>query len=201
MQAMLTTKASTITALHKGQTIAWHISEPEAAGTDILGLIENNHYQNFLLWHEEDIARRDDLGAERIRRCKRTIDSHNQQRNNFIEKIDQRLVEILQPPTEGIPFNSETPGMIIDRLSILSLKEFHMAEEVERPDDTEEHRRSCRLKLSIIRRQLSDLALAFDELLSDITSGSRSFRVHFQFKMHNELPLNPQLRESFQKIS
>jgi hypothetical protein len=36
---------------------------------------------NFDLWHQEDIARRDDLGPERVRQAKRAIDRCNQSRN------------------------------------------------------------------------------------------------------------------------
>jgi hypothetical protein len=79
--------------------------------------------QIFDLWHEEDIARRDDLPAERIRMAKRTIDRINQRRNDFIELIDSELQDFLNPAQSGCPQHSETPGMIIDRLSILALKE------------------------------------------------------------------------------
>lgn len=148
--------------------------------------------RNFSLWHEEDVARRDDLGAESVRKSKRAIDRYNQERNDFVEKMDKALVEILKP-RDDCPFNSETPGMMIDRLSILALKEFHMREQAERIDATREHREKCAFKLNVIRRQIVDLSSALDALLREISEGSRSFRVYFQFKMYNDPSLNPQL--------
>ena len=60
-----------------------------------------NHLRNFLLWHEEDIARRDDLGCERVYQAKRAIDRYNQERNNFIEEMDQALVVALRPSSDA----------------------------------------------------------------------------------------------------
>ena len=185
-----------IATLHKKSTEGWHVELPNEVSDGLAGLIESNHLQNFLLWHEEDVARRDDLGAERIRQAKRTIDQCNQKRNDLVEKIDKHLVEQLRPAESGCSFNSETPGMIIDRLSILALKEFHMAEEAARADAEEQHRSKCSHKLSVIRVQIEDLSAALGELLDGVRDQTRSFRVYYQFKMYNDTELNPQLRKS-----
>lgn len=187
---------SEITALQRDRTIAWHQSEPTAAGAGLAELVQQNHLENFRLWHEEDIARCDDLGAERIRQAKRTIDKCNQLRNNLVESMDRWFVAELHPPESGCPFNSETPGMMIDRLSILSLKEYHMAEEAVRFDATVAHRAKCNSRLTVIRQQIRDLSLALSELLDQVRSGTRSFRVYYQFKMYNDAELNPQLRKA-----
>ena len=177
-------------------TELWHAAAPEPSGDGLLRLVQQNHLENFSLWHEEDIARRDDLGAERIRQAKRTIDRHNQRRNDLVEQIDRQLVQLLQPAESGCSFNSETPGMMIDRLSILALKEYHMREETERRDASAEHVSRCSTKLATIRRQIQDLSMALDELVRQVRQGTRSFRVYFQFKMYNDAELNPQLRRA-----
>lgn len=182
-----------IARLQNELTAAWHISPPEAGGTGFEKLMQENHLRNFQLWHEEDIARRDDLGSERVHQAKRAIDGFNQQRNNFIEEMDKELVAALKPLESGVPRNSETPGMIIDRLSILSLKEFHMREETERVDATQEHRTNCSAKLARIIHQRSDLTNSLAELLEDVSAGRRTFGVYYQFKMYNDPALNPQL--------
>ncbi len=156
-------------------------------------LVQENHLRNFQLWHEEDVARRDDLGFERVYRAKRHIDRFNQERNNFIEEMDKAIVATLQPPTSGCPKNSETPGMMIDRLSILALKEFHMHEETVRPDAPLQHREKCGEKLARIRVQRTDLTHCVAELLADVAARRRTFSVYFQFKMYNDPSLNPQL--------
>lgn len=185
-----------ITQLQKRLTASWHHVEPHPELNGLNGLVERNHLENFSLWHEEDIARRDDLGSDRVQVAKRRIDRYNQKRNDLIEQIDKLIVAELNPPTEGCSFNSETPGMMIDRLSILALKEFHMNEEAERTDASNEHRSKCQSKVNVIRQQIADLSAALTELLAQVDQGTRSFRVYYQFKMYNDKELNPQLRKA-----
>ncbi|MCA9064649.1 MAG: DUF4254 domain-containing protein [Planctomycetaceae bacterium] len=189
-------EAGPLIRLQQQRTAAWHETEPAASLSGFHGLAEQNHLQNFVLWHEEDIARRDDLGAERVRAAKRVIDRCNQRRNDLIEKMDQAIVHELNPPTSGCPFHSETPGMMIDRLSILALKQYHMNEEVLRTDASDDHIERCRTKLTVIQQQIEDLAEALNGLLQDVQAGTRSFRVYYQFKMYNDRELNPQLRKA-----
>lgn len=180
-------------ALQARLTARWHDETPAASGDGFLRLVGENHLRNFQLWHEEDIARRDDLGPERVRQAKRAIDRYNQERNNFIEEMDKALVAELRPAESGVPKNSETPGMMIDRLSILALKEYHMWEESERAGASDEHRVRCAEKLARIRLQRADLTQCLGELLADVAAGTRTFAVYYQFKMYNDPALNPQL--------
>ncbi|MBK1882507.1 DUF4254 domain-containing protein [Luteolibacter pohnpeiensis] len=189
----MTFDPTAITTLQTELTRHWHEVEPAAGGEDFLKLVQENHLRNFQLWHEEDVARRDDLGSERVHQAKRAIDRYNQERNNFIEEMDKLMVAELKPAESGVPKNSETPGMIIDRLSILALKEFHMAEETVREDASAEHRENCGAKLARILHQRSDLTQCLGELLQEVTEGRRTFGVYYQFKMYNDPALNPQL--------
>jgi hypothetical protein len=185
--------ASTIAAHQTELTARWHQSTPVVSEVDFFQLIEENHLRNFSIWHEEDIARRDDLGFKPIYHAKRNIDRFNQERNNFAEEMDKAIVTALQPAESGCPRNSETPGMIIDRLSILALKEYHMQEETVRPDASSAHQEKCFEKLARIRRQRADLTTCLAELLADVVARRRTFSVYFQFKMYNDPSLNPQL--------
>lgn len=174
-------------------TARWHQVAPAATGEGFYRLLEENHLRNFSLWHEEDVARRDDLGFERIYQAKRNIDRFNQERNNFAEEMDKAVVAALNPPVSGCPRNSETPGMMIDRLSILALKEFHMHEETVRPEASAAHKEKCAEKLARIRQQRADLTTCLADLFADVAAGRRTFSVYFQFKMYNDPALNPQL--------
>lgn len=182
-------------------TTLWHQAAPAAGspparaedGPRWLHLVDENHLRNFLLWHEEDLARRDDLGFEAICRAKRTIDRLNQERNNFIEAMDQALSAELNPRVSGCPRHSETPAMIIDRLSIIALKAYHMHEESVRAGASAEHHARCAEKLALIRRQRDDLASCLTELLADVAAGRRTYSVYSPFKMYNDPALNPQL--------
>lgn len=186
--------AQEITDLHCRLTDQWHHSPTVGTLDGFLGLVEQNHLQNFLLWHEEDRARRDDLGADSVRQAKRSIDRFNQKRNDLVEQMDKHFVAELKPKESGCSFNSETPGMMVDRLSILALKYYHMNEEACRADASAEHRTKCQHKVAVITQQLNDLSGALTELLAGVQAGTRSFRVYYQFKMYNDATLNPELR-------
>ena len=187
-------QAKAIAEMQTRWTADWHQVDKDPEGLDPLwSYIHGNHRRNFNLWHEEDCARRDDMGFEYVYRAKRAIDAYNQQRNDFIERIDQWLFENLKPDTAGAPVNSETPGMIIDRLSIMALKHFHMIEQTERSDVDEAHLEKCRQKVEVLRQQRADLTEILEQFLTEISEGKRAFRVYFQFKMYNDPSLNPQL--------
>ncbi|HVZ63024.1 MAG TPA: DUF4254 domain-containing protein [Lacunisphaera sp.] len=185
--------AADIAARQTELTARWHEVAPAAAGGGFFRLLEENHLRNFALWHEEDVARRDDLGFEAVYKAKRNIDRFNQERNNFAEEMDKAIVAALRPAESGCPRNSETPGMMIDRLSILALKEYHMHEETLRADASAEHKQKCAEKLARIRRQRADLTGCLADLFADVAAGRRTFSVYYQFKMYNDPALNPQL--------
>ena len=193
----------TITGLQKQLTADWHKVSCEVTFQDpLLQLVEENHKRNFTLWHHEDEARREDKGIKFVYHAKRAIDRNNQERNDLIEKMDKFLFALFGDNfNEETQMNSETPGSIIDRLSIMALKEFHMQEEVDRSDASEEHIEKCTFKLGVIEKQIADLKLALENLLDECEDGITGFRVYFQFKMYNDPELNPALYNRDNKSS
>ena len=154
------------------------------------------HGFNFQLWHEEDDAREAGAADAVIGQVKKRIDPLNQQRNDAIEALDEWLVErLVQAGAAGAdaPLHSETVGTIVDRLSILTLKIFHMAEQTGREDATPEHRRQCEAKLAVLTEQRTDLALALGSLLEELSDGRKRLKVYRQMKMYNDPSLNPAL--------
>lgn len=81
----------------------------------------------------------------------------------------------------------------MDRLSILALKIYHMQEQVERPDASEEHKAKCQQKLDVLLEQRKDLSTAIDQLLEDIEAGRKYMKVYKQMKMYNDESTNPVL--------
>lgn len=159
--------------------------------------VERNHLCNILLWDEEDIARRTDVPDAEIVRCKRSIDRYNQQRNDAVEAIDACLLAALHEadarPADGARVHSETPGAMLDRLSILSLKIHHMGRQALRRDAGAAHALACSGKLERLMLQRDDLRDCLDQLLFELVSGTACFRQYRQFKMYNDPALNPWL--------
>lgn len=210
--------ATDITALHDRSNATWHqlppatsaLPDPLAAsaaatsstlastGVDhdpFLSLVAAQHLANFRLWHVEDLARIPSALDSEIAGAKRAIDRINQQRNDLAEQLDGWLLNKLGSQNESNPaaLHSETPGMMIDRLSILSLKLYHTREEVSRPDAPPGHAARNQERLRILEAQRSDLAACLDALWQDVQAGTRRFKVYRQLKMYNDPTLNPAL--------
>lgn len=156
--------------------------------------IEANHFFNTKLWNEEDLARRQKVSDTEIAKNKRAIDKFNQARNDFIEKINDFIIENI-PSLRHMhgKQNSESLGSIIDRLSILSLKIFHMSIQTTRLDVKKSHIEICTEKLKILNEQRVDLSICFDELIEDCKNKRRHFKQYKQFKMYNDPNLNPKI--------
>jgi hypothetical protein len=186
-----------ITLLQDHTTSAWHDFHPPeqvADPSDVSSLIRAQHRANFDLWHEEDKARDPGATDHEIANVKRAIDRLNQRRNDLVEQIDTLLLSRFHTTLDAhssAPLHSETPGLMIDRLSILALKIFHTHEETQRPDATEQHRQRNRERLALLEEQRADLSAALDSLFSDIAAGKRRFKLYRQLKMYNDPELNP----------
>ena len=197
--------ASSIIQFHDSKLAnsKWPTTKARPTIQDVWHWIEENHCNNTLLWNEEDKARRTDVGAAEIAASKRLIDKYNQKRNDAVEAIDEAILSQLEGRSRApdARLNSETAGAMIDRLSILSLKIFHMREQTQRVDASDEHIRTCEAKLHCLMTQRLDLASCFDQLLTDADEGLAYFKVYRQFKMYNDPALNPYLYGKAQQAS
>lgn len=189
--------ATHITELHDQSIVHWKETGIIKQQTNFYALVEENHSWNFQLWLAEDRARRDDKGFEFVYHAKREIDHHNQQRNNMMEKMDAWLYNILKPSNDPhCAIHSETPGMIIDRLSILALKIYHMQLQALRQDVELEHQQTCQNKTNTLKAQREQLSQCLSLLFSEINKHQRTFKIYHQFKMYNDPTLNPELYKS-----
>lgn len=176
-------------------TERWALDAPIQFSTGVWRFIELNHRHNNLLWSEEDQARRKNVADAEIAANKRVIDRNNQARNDAIEKIDEILLTELASitPQAEAWLNSETAGSMVDRLSVLALKIYHMNLQTLRTDVDAAHRDACAQKVLRLQEQRGDLAECFDRLLKAAREGKAYFKVYRQFKMYNDPTLNPYL--------
>lgn len=163
---------------------------------DIRHLFYHKNWVDTVQWHLEDIIRDPEIDAQEALAIKRRIDRSNQVRTDMVEYIDSYFLDLYKDVQikKDAKINTESPAWAYDRFSILALKIFHMKEEAERSDASEEHRAACNAKLQVLLEQRTDLSTAIDELLEDFEHGEKYMKVYRQMKMYNDDSLNPVLR-------
>ncbi len=158
---------------------------------------------NFQLWHQEDAARNPAASDAEIALVKRTIDGLNQQRNDCIELMDGWIAQELhrrRVTSRNAPLNSETPGSVIDRLAIQTLRIFYLQQQLPRTDVSRDHCESVNQKLAICIEQRRDLTASLHQLMLDLAGGRKRHKIYRQFKMYNDPTLNPYLYHAESKI-
>ncbi|MFM1878810.1 MAG: hypothetical protein RLZZ241_1676 [Bacteroidota bacterium] len=165
--------------------------------SDMAHLLYKKCWIDTVQWHYEDLIRDPEIDPVAALELKRKIDASNQQRTDLVEYIDGYFLNKYQSVQlkENATINTESPAWAIDRLSILALKIYHMAQEAHRENAAAEHREACTRKLAVLNEQLHDLSAAIDQLLYDIETGQKYMKVYKQMKMYNDQELNPVLRE------
>ena len=183
-----------IVRYHVTDNVDAHPECPYPAGSIEAKLFAKN-WIDTVQWHLEDIIRDPAIDPVAALALKRRIDQSNQDRTDLVEEIDSYFrgrfanVEVLPDAT----INTESPAWAIDRLSILALKIYHMHEQTQRDDATDEHRQRCQAKLQVLLEQRTDLSTAIDQLLADIAAGRKYMKVYRQMKMYNDPATNPVL--------
>lgn len=179
---------------HKTDNVDAAMENPYEKGT-FESILYSKNWVDAVQWHLEDIIRDPEIDPAEALELKRRIDRSNQVRTDMVEDIDTWMrekykdVEVL----DGATINTESPAWALDRLSILALKIWHMREQTERTDASEEHLATCRGKLAVLLEQRSDLTAAIDQLLDDICAGRKFMKVYRQMKMYNDPATNPVL--------
>ena len=142
-----------------------------------------NHRCNCKLWDEEDRASRDDVELAEIAISKRLSERHHEQRSDAVERIDDAILAQLSSiaRADTARLSSETPGAMIDRMSVLALKIAHVRGQTRRRDVGPGHLDDCCGALQGLLAQRSDLACCLDRLLTEARNGLAYFKVYRQF--------------------
>ncbi|MBQ0148249.1 MAG: DUF4254 domain-containing protein [Flavobacteriaceae bacterium] len=171
------------------------IENPYDESNLIEHLLYKKNWIDTVQWHLEDIIRDPQIDPVEALSLKRWIDKSNQERTDMVEYVDswflQQYANVVVKADAKI--NTESPAWAVDRFSILSLKVYHMQQEVDRTDATPEHIAACQTKLDILKQQHQDMSIAIEELLEDFQNGSKYMKVYKQMKMYNDESLNPVL--------
>ena len=161
-------------------------------------LLYHKNWIDTVQWHFEDIIRNPNIDPVAALVLKRRIDASNQERTDMVEYTDSYFLQKYSnvKVKQGAKINSESPAWAFDRLSILALKIYHMTEEANRAEASQEHREKCQAKLNVLLEQRTDLSTAIDDLLNDIENGDKFMKVYKQMKMYNDDELNPVLYQN-----
>lgn len=163
------------------------------------GTIENTMYLKSWIdtvqWHYEDIIRDPNIQPDDGMVMKRKIDKSNQHRTDVVEQLDDYYISLFKDvgANSDAKLNTESPGWVVDRISILCLKIYHMQEQVDRTDADKKHKQQCLNKLNILLEQKEDISKSFNDLLDQVQKGEKQIKVYRQMKMYNDDTLNPVL--------
>ena len=172
---------------------AWSRGEgtPDGEGDGFLCELGGLHAANAELWDLEDRVRRVDLPAEAVAAAKRAIDAANLRRNRRIEALDLRILDLLGEAgvemRPDAPCHTESPGMILDRLSIFSLRIHAYREDVSVPmenGDAVASRERC--KAAAAGREA--LVAAAEGFFRELSRGERRFHPARELKRYRPHP-------------
>lgn len=146
--------------------------------------------QNNIIWRLEDMCR---TGVpDRILYAKPRIDKHNQLRNDYMEVIDDLIINNIQNKADcggGEHWTSESFGGLIDKCSV-NLMKIITTKELPQTEAT-----ATRLKL--LKDQHEAVVEAFMVLFSHVESGSRKIISWKSMKMYNNPETNPHLAKDY----
>lgn len=165
------------------------------AKEDFSHLLYLKNWIDTVQWHYEDLIRDPDIDPVNGMALKRLIDASNQKRTDVVEQIDDHYLEKYKEVKihPGAGLNTESPAWVLDRLSILALKIYHMKEQVDREDADDQHKATHQAKLDILLEQQTDLSQSFDKLMQDLGEGKKIMKVYRQMKLYNDPDTNPVL--------
>ena len=179
---------------HKTDSVDAPTHNPYVEGT-FEHLLWEKSYIDTVQWHLEDLIRPEDVDPKEALRLKRWIDRSNQQRTDTVERIDDHYMQEFAGVAlaADAKINTETPAWAIDRLSILALKIYHFGIEVRRTDVSAEQHARCEAKYRTLLEQKGDLMEAIEDLLKELSAGTKRMKLYRQMKMYNDPSLNPML--------
>ena len=156
------------------------------------GLTERLQLINTFQWHEEDKSRSADAGDAVLAAVKRSIDASNARRIRTVDALDETIVRGFAAAGQlsaTAPLPSESPGSIIDRLTVLALKIYHVKEalhEVRAGKDAAGDPSQLLARVRLVTEQHADLTECLDRLLADVQAGRSRLKLYRQVKIYRD---------------
>ncbi len=131
---------------------------------------------NLEQWELEDASRDPCATDEQVATAKRGIDRLNIGRHHLVEQIDASIAAGLdQAP--GAPLATESPGMVLDRLSVLVIRRV-------RTESASVARSDYAGRLPELAARIAALSSAFDSYVDELQAGTRRFLPYEHFKLY-----------------
>ena len=141
---------------------------------------------NKTLWDLEDSARLSELGEGHVANVKKNIDIYNQQRNDLIREIDTVLHKLLNV-SRGVKesFYTESPGLIIDRLSIIFIK-LSVVQKIIAVIEEDDLRLEYLEKEKILMGQIQSIGNFLDLYIERLLKKDVFFEIQQPIKIYND---------------
>jgi hypothetical protein len=131
---------------------------------------------NVAQWELEDGTRDPSASDEVVANAKREIDRLNIGRHRLVAQIDAQFAAGLEQSADA-PLATESPGMVLDRLSVLIIRRARTKSvAASQPDYSE--------RLPELEARIEALSSAFDSLVEDLQTGTRQFVPYEHFKLY-----------------
>jgi hypothetical protein len=150
----------------------------------IVDLVESNLRQ----WDLEDTTRDPGATDAEVASAKREIDRLNMGRHRLVQQIDAAIDSVLDQPATA-PIATESPGMVLDRLSVLVIRRARTAAASARHSTFSD-------RMTTLESQLAGLSTALDFYMDELRAGSRRFLRYEPLKLYGPSPSAAGSKES-----
>ncbi len=152
--------------------------ERDASGPAWTTLVMDLLGSNLRQWDLEDTTRDPSASDAVVASAKREIDQLNMGRHRLVQAIDAAIDSTLDQPAAA-PMATESPGMVLDRLSVLVIRRVRTAA-------ASAHRPDYAARARTLESQLAALSLAFDTYMDELRAGTRRFLPYEHLKLYGQ---------------
>jgi hypothetical protein len=146
--------------------------EPFIGQTGILRMACELTVSNVRQWDLVDVTRDPEASDGVVARAKRAVDELNLNRHRLVQQIDAAVAGLIDPPASAT-LATESPGMVLDRLSVLIIRRSRTAAASHFAD-----------RLPSLDVQLAALTSALETYLDELQAGTRRFMPYEHLKLY-----------------